>query len=227
MILIALLAVMAAGLKAPSAFLFGVLLTLTLQVLLYAAYRAGRSGPTRSFWGSLSLMAAAYLVATLAPWFEHHVRDRLPTANLLSWTAQLIRPPLFPVIEGKNSDGRPVYVINLGSALPFPTLEGVSREMSGGYTRAVGIRDPHLYPSTVETAVENWVDYTRTFHTVVALLIGLTGGSLDLLIAWLFRSAARRTANPLPEREREKESRREKRSGFVSPDKAYRSSDPG
>jgi hypothetical protein len=155
-------------------------LTATLGVLLCATLGAWM-GRRRAFWRGFALFGWAYIFLCLSPWCYSEVRPHLLTTKLLDGFQLLL------------NGGAPILPVARSRIPPPPGNSFVAKPVPGpnlvGSVRVWGLGPEYEY-------------YQQTGHSLLTLVIALTGGSIARGFAAQGESAARppgRSPGPDPD----------------------------
>jgi len=145
-------------------------------------------GPDRAWWHGFALFGWGYLIATMAPWFDHQVGPKLPTSLALDYLQRLaVGPPQSATWSGNVTVTKPNSTI---------TAEHLQITYQDGRTANVDASGPDaslaLGPPA-RTALPGAINreaFLQAGHCSFALLVAVIGA----IIGRHFRSAEELTA---------------------------------
>ena len=188
-----------AALRSASVFWASATFTLSVAVLLFSLLAVlFRRDAARAFWVGFLWFGGAYLCMVFGPWFSTNVRDHLLTSKVLGYTYNTIaslptRPGgLGTVLGDIDKDGWPdLYVANMRSPnylfrnVGNGTFQDVTRQAGTGTALIDSDGDGNLdlfVSNPWSAAGPSWDNLQRVGHSLFALLAGLVGGLLALLL---------------------------------------------
>ena len=185
---IGILALILGALKYPSTLLFGIVLTLTIQLYGFASYRTFAGRTFRPFWAAFAVAGPIFLVLTVAPYFDLHVGTRLPTWYWIADSRRYLRPIVETTTDVTYSSGLE-YRLSVDDRLGLENFIGL--DLAVGHVLSqihlppevhasirAGNPDAPENPSALVTLMtsrqtQRGHEFTRIAHTVASVIIAI------------------------------------------------------